>query len=93
MYKRQAKAGARSQKALLNELTAIAAEVTGTNIAANAPLSIKAAKIIIGEAAKEKAHRDTSLCQALVDACHESDDYKEGQHAFAEKRLPLFKGT
>lgn len=62
-------------------------------IAANAPLSIKAAKIIVGEAAKEKAHRDTSLCQALVDACHESDDYKEGQHAFAEKRLPLFKGT
>ena len=48
---------------------------------------------IVGEAAKEMAHRDTRLCQALIDACHESGDYKEGQRAFAEKRSPLFKGT
>ena len=68
-------------------------ESTAREIAANAPLSIKAAKIIVGEATKETVHRDTSLCQALVDACHESDDYKEGQRAFAEKRPPLFKGT
>ena len=68
-------------------------ESTAREIAANAPLSIKAAKIIVGETTKELAHRDTSLCQALVDACHESDDYKEGQRAFAEKRLPQFKGT
>ena len=68
-------------------------ERTAREIAANAPLSIKAAKIIVGEAAKETAHRDTSLCQALVDTCNESDDYKEGQRAFAEKRPPLFKGT
>ena len=62
-------------------------------IAANAPLSVKAAKIIVAEASKETAHRDTLLCQALVDACHESNDYQEGQRAFAEKRLPEFKGT
>ena len=68
-------------------------ESTAREIAANAPLSIKAAKIIVGEAAKETAHRDTSLCQALADTCHESDDYKEGQRAFAEKRPPLFEGT
>ena len=33
-----AKVGARSQNALLDELTAIAAEVTGTSISADAPL-------------------------------------------------------
>ena len=63
------------------------------DIAVNAPLSIKAAKIIVDEATKEPAGRDTSLCKALIDACHESDDYQEGQRAFAEKRSPQFKGT
>jgi enoyl-CoA hydratase/carnithine racemase len=61
-------------------------------IAANAPLSIKAAKQIIAEVAKGPGQADLDLCQRLVDACHASEDYKEGQHAFAEKRKPNFTG-
>jgi hypothetical protein len=28
----------------------------------------------------------------LVEACFRSDDYREGQRAFAEKRSPNFQG-
>ncbi len=61
-------------------------------IAANAPLSVKAAKLIVCEAQKESAERDLARCQQLVDDCHASEDYQEGQSAFAEKRKPRFRG-
>jgi enoyl-CoA hydratase len=67
-------------------------ETYATEIAANAPLSVKTGKLIVNEAAKETAARDLNLCQALVDACNSSDDHREGQLAFAEKRPPQFKG-
>lgn len=61
-------------------------------IADNAPLSVRAAKLIIAEAVKPPQERDVGLCRRLVDACHESEDYQEGQRAFAQKRPPAFKG-
>jgi enoyl-CoA hydratase len=61
-------------------------------IADNAPLSIRAAKQIVGESVKDPDRADRELCQRLVDACHASADYKEGQRAFAEKRKPKFTG-
>lgn len=61
-------------------------------IAQNAPLSVRAAKVIVGEAIKESSLRDVDACQRLVDACHNSQDYQEGRRAFAEKRAPEFKG-
>ncbi len=74
-----------------NELVAFADEYA-QSIAANAPLSVMAAKKIIAEAVKRPSLADRELCQQLVDACHASDDYKEGQRAFTEKRKPIFTG-
>jgi enoyl-CoA hydratase/carnithine racemase len=59
-------------------------------IAANAPLTMRAAKRIIGEVVK--TDYDAAACNALVKECFDSADYKEGRTAFMEKRKPQFKG-
>ena len=63
-----------------------------TTIAANAPLTIRAAKTIVGEIVKDKADRDMAACERVVQACMTSSDYVEGRRAFMEKRKPVFTG-
>jgi enoyl-CoA hydratase len=62
-------------------------------ISENAPLTIAAAKAIIGEVLTDPAARDLERCNALVDACFASQDYVEGRRAFMEKRKPQFIGA
>lgn len=62
-------------------------------IAANAPLTVRAAKFAIGQAIKDESERDLARCDELVRACFVSNDYVEGRRAFMEKRKPAFTGT
>ncbi len=61
-------------------------------IGRNAPLTVRAAKIILGEVQKDAGERDLEACQRLVDECFASEDYVEGRRAFTEKREPRFRG-
>ena len=58
-------------------------------IARNAPLSVAAAKMA-NRAALEPALRASA--QEAIDACFNSEDYKEGRAAFHAKREPKFSG-
>ena len=61
-------------------------------IARNAPLTIAAIKVAIRQRRLEPAQRDHARVKAMVEACVNSDDLKEGQAAFQEKRSPRFTG-
>jgi len=61
-------------------------------ISGNAPLTVKAAKAAVNEGVKDPADRDLDAVEAMVKACFDSEDYKEGRQAFMEKRKPVFQG-
>lgn len=75
------------EESLEKEVRAYAALIAG-----NAPLTIRAAKAALQEWERDPAARDMAKLETLVNACFDSDDYKEGRRAFAEKRPPAFTG-
>ena len=75
-----------------DKLEAAVEEMTRA-IAENAPLTVRCAKLVVGEALKDSMTRDVAATERAVAACFNSQDYKEGQAAFMEKRKPRFTGT
>jgi len=63
-----------------------------TEIAANAPLTIRAAKAAVDALSAPGVAPDMVALDRLVADCFDSADYAEGRRAFLEKRKPLFTG-
>jgi enoyl-CoA hydratase/carnithine racemase len=62
-------------------------------IGANAPLTVKAAKMAAREALRDPDKRRLAEVEAAVAACFDSADFKEGREAFMAKRTPVFRGV
>lgn len=61
-------------------------------IAGNAPLTVRAAKAALNTWERGSREADVQRVAGLVNACFDSEDYKEGRRAFQEKRTPDFQG-
>lgn len=62
-------------------------------IAANAPLTLRAAKIAINALADGSASEALAKAQSAANTCFDSTDFVEGRTAFLEKRKPVFEGN
>jgi enoyl-CoA hydratase/carnithine racemase len=61
-------------------------------IAENAPLTVRACKVALRQAQRSPSERELNRLEELISACYASEDYREGQRAFLEKRPPRFTG-
>jgi len=61
-------------------------------IAANAPLTLFAAKAAVNAFERGGQADEVEVVEQRVNACFDSTDYQEGRRAFAAKRPPIFEG-
>jgi enoyl-CoA hydratase/carnithine racemase len=68
------------------------AQALGERIAANAPLSVKAGKAMVHQAAELRREEAFAAAEAIFAPAYLSDDAQEGPRAFREKRPPRWTG-
>ena len=76
-----------------DDQVATVVEETAQMIAANAPMTVDFVKYIVSQIVAPESETNLEECARRVQACFESEDYKEGRNAFMEKRKPNFVGA
>lgn len=76
---------------ICDDVGAAAVEYAGT-LAGNAPLSIAGAKFMLNGLSMGDGGLDVVAAQRMIDIAADSQDFREGRLAFAEKRAPWFRG-
>jgi enoyl-CoA hydratase/carnithine racemase len=76
---------------ICDDAGAAAVEYAGT-LAGNAPLSIAGAKFMLNGLSTGDGGLDVTAAQRMIDVAADSEDFREGRLAFAQKRAPRFRG-
>jgi len=68
------------------------AHALARDLAVNAPISLKGAKLVLEALAQKALEKRAHDIEEVIDEALTSEDYREAARAFVEKRKPMFRG-